>query len=354
MTTGGPRLEARSSSSIFFASACDLPIEGLVRWESYASRLAAAKESQVKRDPRFWSCYEQAYGELLGALKEIDVRELNLHNPVFTSDFCEGPLHPENSEWFRYQKTFCELNAIAQSRSDALKVLDYGMLFGIPTLAFAMDGHAMYAVDDFNYYGPSFDPLRQQLMKNVTIRTVEGAYEIPYEDELFDVVSFLAVIEHFPDSPRKALSEMMRVLKPGGTLIIDTPNAAKMYKRLLFFIKGKGAYPELAPYYNSEMPFTGHHREYNAADLRAVLEWSGFEVERLDVFKQNETKVNSLFTLAQEIGMYFIKDSRPYLWAVARKPLTSSPGRNGLECGRKYNVEEVGSLVGEVLESDFE
>jgi hypothetical protein len=69
----------------------------------------------------------------------IDLRELNLHNPVFKSNFCEGPLHPEHSEWFRYQQTFCELREFEQLQEEPLKVLDYGMLFGIPTLTFAKD-----------------------------------------------------------------------------------------------------------------------------------------------------------------------------------------------------------------------
>lgn len=305
----------------------------------------------MQKDPTFWKFYQQSYRELLGALQQIDLHDLNRHNPVFGRDFCEGPLRPEHSEWFRYQKTFCELRRLREQRESTLKVLDYGMLFGIPTLTFAMDGHALYAVDDFAYYGASFEPLRQQLMKNITIRSVDAPYEIPYEDEFFDAVSFLAVIEHFPDSPKKALSEMHRVLKPGGTLIVDTPNAAKMYKRLLFLLRGTGAYPELAPYYHSEAPFTGHHREYNARDLRTVLEWSGFEVERLDIFKANETKVNSAFTLVQEIGMWLFEDARPYLWAVARK---AEAGAANPHPAAGYTVEEVANLVDDVLEREVD
>ena len=46
------------------------------------------------------------------------------------------------------------------------------------------------------------------------------------EDEYFSVVTMLAVIEHLdPDGLVGLFSEIHRVLMPGGTLIITTPNA---------------------------------------------------------------------------------------------------------------------------------
>jgi ubiquinone/menaquinone biosynthesis C-methylase UbiE len=47
--------------------------------------------------------------------------------------------------------------------------------------------------------------------------------ELPFDDSMFDVVYSLGVVEHFPET-EKALSEHVRVLKPGGTLYFTTPH----------------------------------------------------------------------------------------------------------------------------------
>jgi len=46
---------------------------------------------------------------------------------------------------------------------------------------------------------------------------------LPFEDGSFDIVASYQMLEHVPD-PRTALSEMLRVLKPGGTIAIVSPN----------------------------------------------------------------------------------------------------------------------------------
>ena len=49
------------------------------------------------------------------------------------------------------------------------------------------------------------------------------AHSLPFADETFDAVVSIEVIEHV-EHPEKMASEMARVLKPGGCLILSTPN----------------------------------------------------------------------------------------------------------------------------------
>lgn len=54
---------------------------------------------------------------------------------------------------------------------------------------------------------------------------VGSVNNLPFEDNSFDVVIFLAVLEHIPkDTEPQALAEIHRVLKPNGLLILETPN----------------------------------------------------------------------------------------------------------------------------------
>lgn len=46
---------------------------------------------------------------------------------------------------------------------------------------------------------------------------------LPFPNDSFDVIWFTEVIEHIRD-PKLAVAECMRVLKPGGRLLITTPN----------------------------------------------------------------------------------------------------------------------------------
>lgn len=53
-----------------------------------------------------------------------------------------------------------------------------------------------------------------------------------YATGTFDLVVSLEVIEHLPD-PRQHLAEVARVLRPGGALLLTTPNFAGLSRRLL-------------------------------------------------------------------------------------------------------------------------
>jgi len=61
---------------------------------------------------------------------------------------------------------------------------------------------------------------------------IEAGAPLPYPADAFDVVASLDVVEHVPD-PLPWLRDLVRVLKPGGLLLLSTPNYASHSLRAL-------------------------------------------------------------------------------------------------------------------------
>ncbi len=60
---------------------------------------------------------------------------------------------------------------------------------------------------------------------------------LPYPDSSVDVVVCIEVLEHL-ENHRRAISELSRVLKAGGILILSTPNIMRLTSRLHFLLTG--------------------------------------------------------------------------------------------------------------------
>lgn len=59
----------------------------------------------------------------------------------------------------------------------------------------------------------------------------EGFLDIDFSNEFFDVITMWDVLEHMPD-PSKVLKKCLRILKPGGLLVIKTPDPSGGEARL--------------------------------------------------------------------------------------------------------------------------
>jgi len=105
---------------------------------------------------------------------------------------------------------------------------------------------------------------------------------LPYAAETFDVVLLVEVIEHL-ENHRAALSELARVLKPGGILILTTPNVMRIKSRLHFFLTGyHKVRRRFVPF---DTPLSEAHRYHNypmeLPILHYMLGQNGLQIERL-------------------------------------------------------------------------
>ena len=90
-----------------------------------------------------------------------------------------------------------------------------------------------------------------------------SGHDLPFGDQSFDLVALFDTLEHVPDEHR-ALVEVRRVLRPGGTVFVSAP-----------------AYEWL---WSNNDDIAHHHRRYTAGRLRRALAGAGLQVQRVTYF----------------------------------------------------------------------
>jgi ubiquinone/menaquinone biosynthesis C-methylase UbiE len=104
-----------------------------------------------------------------------------------------------------------------------------------------------------------------EVARSKGLNCVKGdAYELPFEDETFDLVLSVTMFE-FIHEPERALREIHRVLKPGGEVVIGTMNGRSAW---FIFKRLKSLFAETAYRYA---------RFYTPGELERLLGMTGFE-----------------------------------------------------------------------------
>ena len=106
----------------------------------------------------------------------------------------------------------------------------------------------------------------------------------PYPDACFDTVLCCELIEHLPSDPMFMMSEINRILKPDGHVVMTTPNAGSLRAISAVLL---GYHPAFFPAYirprnPGEESEARHNREYVPMEVQHLLTCSGFAMVRLE------------------------------------------------------------------------
>ncbi len=184
-----------------------------------------------------------------------------------------------------------------------------------------------------NYFGPGATSGRQSVAFTgfdgvpdavefdfCNINIEESA--LPYEDAAFKYIVFCEVLEHMTHDPLRAVLELKRVLKPGATMILTTPNAARL-ENVAAFLEGRNMYDPFSAY----GPYGRHNREYTRHELHLLMNHCGFDADvsftgnvhaDLPLEQASSSGLNTLFGQIQnrehDLGQYLFTrwtNSRP-------------------------------------------
>lgn len=157
-------------------------------------------------------------------------------------------------------------NLIAVTDLKGKHVLEVGAGTGRDSLRLVKLGAVVFQID----YAESSLAIIRSISKEegISVHAVQGdAFALPFGDHSFDIVFHQGLLEHFGENDaRKLLRENIRVVKPGGLLLVDVPQRYHIYtifKHILILI---GRW------------FAGWEREFSVRELKWVVEGEGVQV----------------------------------------------------------------------------
>lgn len=146
-------------------------------------------------------------------------------------------------------------------------VLDLGCLDGMIAELFLKQGNRVSGIEASS---PAVEKARGRGIHAVCS---DLNAPFPFDNASFDVVFAGEVIEHVGDVDHFT-TEILRVLRPGGSLIVTTPNLASFGRRMMLLCN-RNPYIENSP---SDPTAVGHVRYFIRSTLAAYLKRHGFEI----------------------------------------------------------------------------
>ena len=147
--------------------------------------------------------------------------------------------------WFFYKRFDLALNVVSEKLNNETQLVgEFGCSWGmfLPTLAktfrsvvaleyeseITSGGDWSDRVEGGNVLNIARELVNAELGDVGNVHFINGdTQRLPFEDNVFDVLFVMSVLEHVPDT-KKAIDELHRVLIEGGVLIVSIPNEVGM------------------------------------------------------------------------------------------------------------------------------
>lgn len=268
--------------------------------------------------PTEYPLAEQGCERSVRTLEGVDLSFLSTHSPGL-----------RGNDWNNYLR--CSMARMARSlrvlreRCPApAKVLDFGSYLGNFSFMLRDAGYDVHALDSYRKYGDCLSRVVAELNnQNVSVLDFDdqGRDCAGLASNSYDAVFCMGVIEHIPHTPRLLLETLHRILKPGGWLIMDTPNLGYLYKRQQL-LRGESVYCPLELQYETELPFEGHHREFTIKEVRWMIDRLAHENVHVETFLYSIYGLKSLYgnDLAYFRQMQEDAEKREIILTASQKP----------------------------------
>jgi Methyltransferase domain len=207
------------------------------------------------------------------------------------AEFEQRPLDQEMTDYLRYNAPryawmLGRIEALLGDVRDRwpgekIRVLDVAKSFQTELITrLVPDGR----VDDLGYDDPRFEGDRRGAHIEYDLNHVRNRESWP-QLEAYHLIVIAEVIEHLNVGPVSLLSFLASGLVPGGYLMVQTPNAVALHKRVRMLL-GR---PDIGPP-DERSDGVAHLHEYTARELRAAGEEAGLTVARIDTANYFGTK----------------------------------------------------------------
>ncbi len=138
------------------------------------------------------------------------------------------PRSPAAPQGSGHEALYARVAALAGAAGGSLRCLDVPAGTGALAARLVAAGHRVVAADRWP---------EQCRVPGVSRLAADMSRPLPFGDGVFDVVACLEGIEHLRH-PYAFVEECHRLLRPGGRLILSTPNILKLTSRLKFLLGG--------------------------------------------------------------------------------------------------------------------
>ena len=158
----------------------------------------------------------------------------------------------------------------------------------------------------------------QQVCTRFELKPVKCNVEtepLPFPEGSYDAIVFNEIFEHLRINPIFTLQEVKRVLKPGGLLLLSTPNLLSVRGMYDLLVKGQamrygsGIYEEFIML--KDIGRMGHIREYTSQEVSEFLQRIGFHLEGIIYRGRYTNPLSVCLTLLRP-------QLKPYFSIVAR------------------------------------